>query len=396
MKTDLFLLKYGEIALKGLNKPIFERRLLDNIKARLGKIGKFHAYSMQSTIYVEPLEAVDTEETLSVLKKVFGVANICPASRCEKSLDAIENMAVSMLSEQETVGKTFKVEAKREDKSFPLNSPQLSAEIGGRILSHMPHLKVDVHNPDIMVQIEIRKDAYVYTRKIKGAGGMPVGTNGKATILLSGGIDSPVAGYMIAKRGVRLEAVHFHSHPYTSDRAKQKVIDLAQIMSRYCGKMNVHVIPFTDIQLEIIDKCPKVLLTVIMRRMMMRIAEMVAERTGGQALITGESIGQVASQTMESLMATDSVVRRPVFRPLIGMDKEEIVRISKEIETYETSILPFEDCCTIFVPKHPKTKPTIEELTEAEKLLENYEDMLRAAVENEEVIKVNSYGKGDC
>lgn len=397
MRTDLFLLKYGEIALKGLNKPVFERRLLDNIKARLAKIGKFDIFAAQSTIYVEPQECVDTEETLSELKRVFGIANICPAVRCEKSLDAIENMAVSLLSEENTDGKTFKVEAKREDKSFPLNSPQLSSEIGGRILSHMPHLKVDVHNPDILVQIEIRKEAYVYTGKIKGAGGMPVGTNGKAAILLSGGIDSPVAGYMIAKRGVRLEAVHFHSHPYTSDRAKQKVIDLAKIMSKYCGAMNVHIIPFTDIQLEIIDKCPKVLLTVIMRRMMMRIAETVASKTKGQAIVTGESIGQVASQTMESLAATDSVVSRPVFRPLIGMDKEEIVSISKEIGTYETSILPFEDCCTIFVPKHPKTKPSIDELIEAEKLLGDFEKMLSDAVENEEVIRVgDDNGRRDC
>lgn len=388
MKTDLYLLKYGELALKGLNKPVFERKLLSNIKERLLKIGEFDAFAAQSTIYVEPKKEVSVEETLAELKRVFGVANICPATRCEKNLDAIEKTAVALLSEQETAGKTFKVEAKREDKSFPLNSPQLCAEIGGRILSHIPHLKVDVHNPDITVQIEIRREAYVYTRKISGAGGMPVGTNGKATILLSGGIDSPVAGYMIAKRGVTLEAVHYHSHPYTSDRAKQKVIDLAQIMSKYCGKMRVHIVPFTDIQLEIIDKCPKVLLTVIMRRMMMRIAEMIAEQTGGQALVTGESIGQVASQTMESLAATDSVVSRPVFRPLIGMDKEEIVKISKKIETYETSILPFEDCCTIFVPKHPKTKPTLSELMEAEKLLENFEERLFEAVKNEEIITV--------
>lgn len=388
MKTDLFLLKYGEIALKGLNKPIFEKKLLDNIKKRLKKIGDFDVFAAQSTIYVEPKGEVDTDEVLAELKKVFGVANICPAVRCEKDPDAIEKTAVACLEEEDTKGKTFKVEAKREDKSFPLNSPQLSAEIGGRILSHMPHLKVDVHNPDILVQIEIRKDAYVYTKKIKGAGGMPVGTNGKGVILLSGGIDSPVAGYMIAKRGVTLEAVHFHSHPYTSDRAKQKVIDLAEIMSRYCGTIKVHVIPFTDIQLELIDKCPKVLLTVLMRRMMMRIAEMVADKTKGQALITGESIGQVASQTMESLNATNSVVSLPVFRPLIGMDKEEIVRISKEINTYETSILHFEDCCTIFVPKHPKTKPTLAELEEAEKLFPEFEKMLIEAVENEEIIKV--------
>lgn len=388
MKADLFLLKYGELALKGLNKPVFERKLLDNIKARLKKSGSFNIFAAQSTIYVEPQGEFDADETLLSLKRVFGIANICPAQRCAKTLDEIEKTAVSCLMEEEIEGKTFKVEAKREDKSFPLNSPQLAAEMGGRILSHFPKLKVDVHNPDITVQVEIRKDAYVYMKKIKGAGGMPVGTNGRATILLSGGIDSPVAGYMIAKRGVRLEAVHFHSHPYTSDRAKQKVIDLAEIMTNYCGSMRVHIIPFTDIQLEIIDKCPKVLLTVIMRRMMMRIAEMVSERTRGQALITGESIGQVASQTMESLAATDSVVSRPVFRPLIGMDKEEIVKISKEIGTYETSILPFEDCCTIFVPKHPKTKPTIEELLEAEKLLPEFEKMLLEAVENEEVIKV--------
>ena len=388
MKTDLFLLKYGELALKGLNKPVFEKKLLDNIKARLKKIGSFNVFAAQSTIYVEPQGEADMEETLASLKKVFGIANICPAVRCAKTLDDIEKTAVECLKEEDLKGKTFKVEAKREDKSFPLNSPQLAAEMGGRILSHYPYLKVDVHNPDILVQVEIRKDAYVYMKKIKGAGGMPIGTNGKATILLSGGIDSPVAGYMIAKRGVRLEAVHFHSHPYTSDRAKEKVIDLARIMTEYCGNMRVHVIPFTDIQLEIIDKCPKILLTVIMRRMMMRIAEMVAERTRGQALITGESIGQVASQTMESLNATNSVVSLPVFRPLIGMDKEEIVKISKEIGTYETSILPFEDCCTIFVPKHPKTKPTIEELLEAEKLLPEFEKMLEDAVNNEEVIQV--------
>ncbi len=388
MKADLFLLKYGEIALKGLNKPIFERRLLSNLDSRLAKIGRFSIKAAQSTIYVEPLETVDTDETLNELKKVFGIVNICPAVRCGKELKAIEDTAITCLEEEETEGKTFKVEAKREDKSFPLNSPQLSAEIGARILDRMPGLRVDVHNPDILVQIEIRKDAFVYTKKIKGAGGMPVGTNGRATLLLSGGIDSPVAGYMIAKRGVTLDAVHFHSHPYTSDRAKQKVLDLAKIMTQYCGAINVHVIPFTDIQLEIIDKCPKSLLTVIMRRMMMRIAERIAEKTGGQALITGESIGQVASQTMESLAATNSVVSRPVFRPCIGMDKEEIVNISKKIETYETSILPFEDCCTIFVPKHPKTKPSIEELSEAEKLMPNFEELLDRAIENEEVVSL--------
>ncbi len=386
IKADLFLLKYGEIALKGLNKPAFERKLVSNVCSRLSRAGRFGVRAAQSTIYVEPLEAVDMDETLNILKKVFGVVNICPAVRCEKNLDSIAKTAAMCLKEQDLSGKTFKVESKREDKTFPLNSPALSAEIGGRILDAFPQLKVDVHNPDILVQIEIRRDAFVYTDKVKGAGGMPIGTSGAATLLLSGGIDSPAAGYMIAKRGVTLEAVHFHSHPYTSDRAKQKVLDLANIMSDYCGNIRVHVIPFTDIQLLLIEKCPKVLLTVLMRRMMMRIAERISVKCGSRALITGESIGQVASQTMESLCATDSVVSCPVFRPLIGMDKEEIVEISKHIGTYETSILPFEDCCTIFVPKHPKTKPSLSELEEAENLIPEIWDMLDAAVENEEVV----------
>lgn len=386
IKADLFLLKYGEIALKGLNKPIFERKLVSNVCSRLSRVGRFGVRAAQSTIYVEPLETVDMEETLDILKKIFGVVNICPAVRCEKNLDSIAKTAAECLKGQDLSGKTFKVESKREDKTFPLNSPALSAEIGGRILDEFPKLRVDVHNPDILVQIEIRRDAFVYTDKVKGAGGMPIGTSGGATLLLSGGIDSPVAGYMIAKRGVTLDAVHFHSHPYTSDRAKQKVLDLANIMSNYCGNIRVHVIPFTDIQLLLIEKCPKVLLTVLMRRMMMRIAEKISVKSGALALITGESIGQVASQTMESLCATDSVTSCPVFRPLIGMDKEEIVEISKHIGTYETSILPFEDCCTIFVPKHPKTKPSLSELEEAEALIPEVWDMLDAAVENEEVV----------
>ncbi len=386
-KIDLILLKYGEIALKGLNKPIFERKLLDNIKSRLDKIGKFSVRRAQSTVYVEPLDdSADMQEALSILKKIFGIVNICPVVKCEKNMDSIARTAIECLNELNPEGKTFKVEAKREDKKFPLNSPQICMELGGRILDAVDGLTVDVHKPDITVNVEIRGEAYVYTEKIKGAGGMPVGTNGKATLLLSGGIDSPVAGYMIAKRGVELEAVHFHSHPYTSDRAKEKVIDLAKEMAAYCGKIKLHIVPFTEIQLAIIEKCPENYLTVIMRRIMMRIAEKLSVNNDSMALITGESIGQVASQTMESLVCTDNAVSLPVFRPLIGMDKEEIVLISKKIETYETSILPYEDCCTIFVPKHPKTKPVLSEIIEAEKALEDIDEMIEKSISEEEIL----------
>ncbi len=388
-KIDLILLKYGEIALKGLNKPLFERKLLDNIKSRLDKVGKFSVRRAQSTVYVEPIdETADMQEALKVLEKIFGIVNICPVVKCAKDMDSIAKTAAECLKELDTAGKTFKVEAKREDKKFPLNSPQICMELGGRILDAVPGLSVDVHKPEIMVNVEVRQEAYVYTQKLKGAGGMPVGTNGKSTILLSGGIDSPVAGYMIAKRGVELEAVHFHSHPYTSDRAKEKVIDLAREMAQYCGKIRLHIVPFTEIQLDIIEKCPENYLTVIMRRIMMRIAEKVSNSVGSAALITGESIGQVASQTMESLVCTDNAVNIPVFRPLIGMDKEEIVTISKKIGTYETSILPYEDCCTIFVPKHPKTKPQLSEIIEAETALENIEEMIDKAIAEEEVLVI--------
>lgn len=388
-KIDLILLKYGEIALKGLNKPVFERKLLDNIKSRLDKIGKFSVRRAQSTVYVEPLDdAANMNQALKVLKKIFGIVNICPVVKCKKDMESIAKTAAECLSELDPSGKSFKVEAKREDKKFPLNSPQICMELGGMLLDRVEGLHVDVHNPEIVVNVEIRGEAYVYTQKIKGAGGMPVGTNGRATLLLSGGIDSPVAGYMIAKRGVELEAVHFHSHPYTSDRAKEKVIDLAKEVSEYCGKIKLHIVPFTEIQLAIIEKCPENYLTIIMRRIMMRIAEKVSRQNGSAALITGESIGQVASQTMESLVCTDNAVEMPVFRPLIGMDKEEIVTISKKIETYETSILPYEDCCTIFVPKHPKTKPDLAEIIEAEKALADVEEMIEKAISEEEVLVI--------
>lgn len=387
-KIDLILVKYGEIALKGLNKPAFEQKLLDNIKSRLDRLGRFSVKKAQSTIYVEPMEEnAPMEEAASALKKIFGIANICPAVKCEKNLQEIGKTAVKLLEEYGSF-KSFKVESKREDKSFPYKSPELSAEVGGIILSELNGIKVDVKNPELVVNVEIRSDAFLYVRKERGAGGMPVGTNGRAMLLLSGGIDSPVAGYMIAKRGVVIEAVHFHSHPYTSDRAKEKVIDLAKIMSEYTGKIILHVVPFTEIQLEIIDKCPKNYLTVIMRRIMMRIAEKLAQRDDCAAIITGESIGQVASQTMESLVCTDAAVQKPVFRPLIGMDKEEIVEISKRMNAYETSILPYEDCCTIFVPKHPKTKPCLSEIEEAEKSLVNIEAMIDRAIEETEILKI--------
>lgn len=387
MKADIILLKYGEISLKGLNRPMFEKQLLANVAKVLAPLGKFSIRKSQSTVYVEPLgDDIDMQAATERLSKVFGIVNICPAAKCQKTIEDIERTTLECLSQIDLNGKTFKVEAKREDKQFPMNSPQLCRHMGAVILKNTEGLSVDVHNPDILVQIEIRKEAFIFTQKVSGAGGMPVGTAGRAALLLSGGIDSPVAGWMISKRGVVLDAVHFHSHPYTSDRAKEKVIELAKIMTQYTGPIRLHIVPFTDIQLDIIDKCPKNYLTIIMRRLMMRIAEKIARESGAMALITGESIGQVASQTMESLVVTDNAVDMPVFRPCIGMDKEEIVTISKKIDTYETSILPYEDCCTIFVPKHPKTKPSISEIQEAEKLLTDPEGMMEKAIQDREII----------
>lgn len=389
MKADIILLKYGEISLKGLNRPMFEKQLLANVAKSLAPLGKFSIRKSQSTVYVEPLgDDIDMQAATERLSKVFGIVNICPAAKCQKTIEDIERTTLECLSQIDLNGKTFKVEAKREDKQFPMNSPQLCRHMGAVILKNTEGLSVDVHNPDILVQIEIRKEAFIFTQKVSGAGGMPVGTAGRAALLLSGGIDSPVAGWMISKRGVVLDAVHFHSHPYTSDRAKEKVIELAKIMTQYTGPIRLHIVPFTDIQLDIIDKCPKNYLTIIMRRLMMRIAEKIARESGAMALITGESIGQVASQTMESLVVTDNAVDMPVFRPCIGMDKEEIVTISKKIDTYETSILPYEDCCTIFVPKHPKTKPSVAEIQEAEKLLTDPEGMMEKAIQDREIINL--------
>ena len=380
----IILLKYGEIILKGLNRPKFEKILVQNISQYIDKT-KVKVWRAQATIYVEPLsEDVDMSELAVKLSKVFGVVAVALADVVPKDINAICEKAAEVAAR--TKGNTFKVEAKRADKKFPYKSPEICMQAGGYVLSKNHHLKVDVHNPDYVINVEIRDfAAYVYSEKIQGVGGMPIGTNGKATLLLSGGIDSPVAGYMIAKRGVELNAVHFYSYPYTSERAKEKVLDLAQILADYCGEINVHIVPFTEIQLAINEKCPEEQLTVIMRRIMMQIADNIASDTGSYALITGESIGQVASQTIQALAVTNAVVNMPVFRPLIGMDKDEIIQISRKIGTFETSILPYEDCCTVFTPKHPTTKPNIERIKQSESKLD-IEPMIKTAIENTEVI----------
>ena len=380
----IILLKYGEIILKGLNRPRFEKILVDNISQHIDK-SKVRVWKAQATIYVEPLEdGIDMEELAVKLSKVFGVVAVALADVVPKDIDLICKKAAEVAAR--TKGKTFKVEAKRADKKFPFKSPEICMQAGGAVLSANHGLKVDVHNPDYTINVEIRDvAAYVYAEKLHGVGGMPIGTNGKATLLLSGGIDSPVAGYMIAKRGAEINAVHFYSYPYTSERAKEKVLDLAQILADYCGEIKVHVVPFTEIQLAINEKCPEEQLTVIMRRIMMRIADIIAHNTKSYALITGESIGQVASQTIQALAVTNEVVTMPVFRPLIGMDKEEIIRTARQIGTFETSILPYEDCCTVFTPKHPTTKPNAVKIRQSEEKLD-MEAMIKTAVDNTEVV----------
>lgn len=382
----LILVRYGEIYLKGQNRPFFEKMLMNNIKKALEPFGKPKIYKAQGRIYIENLKVEGI--VLDRLSKVFGAIGINPAWKTDKDLEAIQAMVKAVMEDAlEKATKenlTFKVESLRADKTFPMNSMDLSRKMGGFILKNFPGLKVDVHNPDIKINLEIREHAYAYHENIPGAGGMPVGTNGKTALLLSGGIDSPVAGWMIAKRGVRLTAVHYHSFPYTSDKAKEKVIDLCRLLTEYCGPIRLHVVPFTEIQQELYEKCPDGLLTVLMRRFMMRIAERIAKKEGAQALVTGESIGQVASQTLEALASTDDVVSMPVFRPLVGLDKNEIVEISKKINTYETSILPYEDCCTVFVPRHPVTRPKLEKVRQAENMVD-VEVLIERALEDVEV-----------
>lgn len=369
---EIILIKNGELALKGLNRCNFEDTLIKNMKRRLKPLGNVKIYKSQSTIYVEPEDGdYNFEEALDRVSKIFGIAGFSRAGVCEKNIEDILSHSVSYLKTVMQSVKTFKVETKRADKHFPLTSPQISAEVGAALLSAYPHLRVNVHSPDAVVNIEIRDyAAYIRCEQIKGAGGLPVGTAGKASILISGGIDSPVAAWTMAKRGVILDAIHFASPPYTSPRAELKVRTLLKKVAAYSGTINLAVVPFTEIQDEIGKNCPEDYFTLIMRRMMMRISEQIARKKGSAALITGESLGQVASQTLPALVTTDSVVNMPVLRPLIGMDKEEIIAISRRIDTFETSILPYEDCCTVFTPKHPKTRPTLESCAEAEKKLD--------------------------
>ncbi len=385
---QLILAKCGEIVLKGLNRSRFDTILLKNLKQSLADLGEFDITLAQSTVYIRSLSDADMEEVYERTKRVFGFAAVCRAYMCEKDMDAIKALARECLAETLDEVRTFKVEAKRSDKRFPLKSPEICREIGGVLLEEFSHLKVDVHHPDVTVTVEIRDfGAYIHAVREPGAGGMPYGSNGRACLLLSGGIDSPVAGYMMAKRGLKLTGIHFFSPPYTGERAKQKVLSLAEEMRAYCPGMKVMVIHFTEIQEAIRDNCKEEYFTVIMRRFMMRVAYELSKITRCGALITGESLGQVASQTMDALQLTDGVTDALVLRPLIGMDKEEIVQISRKIGTFETSIQPYEDCCTVFTPKHPKTKPMLSDILKEEEKLDVEGLVDRAVHENYEIFE---------
>ena len=392
MRFHTFLLKYGEIGIKGKNRYLFEDALVRQVRRALKEVeGEFEVFKKQARIYVDCGGEYDYEDTVEHLKKVFGLVGICPVLRLsDKGFEELKKDVVAYMDEMyEDKSFTFKVESRRSKKTYPKNSMEISRDLGEAILEAFPEIRVDVHRPDVMVNIEVREEVYVYSQIIPGAGGMPVGTNGKAMLLLSGGIDSPVAGYMISKRGVGIEATYFHAPPYTSERAKQKVVELAGKVAEYSGPIRLHVVNFTDIQLYIYDQCPHDELTIIMRRYMMRIAEHFAEKYGCLGLITGESIGQVASQTMQSLAATNDVCTLPVYRPLIGFDKQEIVDVAERIDTYETSIQPFEDCCTIFVAKHPVTKPNVDVIRRSEeKLAEKIDALVEEAVKTAEVIEI--------
>ena len=369
---EIILCKLGEIVLKGLNRHSFEMKLMSNIRRRTQRYGKFKIYSRQSTIYVEPVEETcDLDAAYDACKKVFGIIAIARAVPCAKEKEAIFNTAKEYLAPALLAAKSFKVESKRSDKSFPMGSIQLSQWVGGALHDAFPHLIVDVHDPELTVHLEVREDAaYVHGPAEAAAGGLPIGMGGHAVSLLSGGIDSPVSSYMIAKRGVQLELLHFASPPYTSEQAREKVLQLAQELTVWCGRLTVHVVPFTEIQEEIRRKCPEDHFTLIMRRFMMRLGDRLAHELACKAIVTGESLGQVASQTIQALVVSDDVATLPVLRPLIGMDKEEIVRIARHVGTFDTSILPYEDCCTVFTPRHPKTKPNLEEVREYESALD--------------------------
>ena len=387
--NEIFLLKLGEIVLKGQNKKQFENKLRQNVRRRMKAYGEFDVYIMQSTVYVEPKSPdCDLEGAWEACHYIFGAVSLCRCRPCEKELDAIFEAAETYLGDDLDCAKSFKVESKRSDKSFPLTSIGISQEIGGRLAEAHPHLQVDVHHPDYTVYVEVRDlAAYVHGPAEPGAGGLPTGVGGRAAVLLSGGIDSPVAAYMIAKRGVEIEAVHFFSYPYTSEQAKEKVLELARLVTRFCGRMTVDIVGFTEIQEAIRDNCPEEYFTLIMRRFMMRISQRIAENHGCKCLVTGENLGQVASQTMEAMGVTSAVVSLPIFTPLIGMDKEEIVTIARRIGTLETSILPYEDCCTVFTPKHPKTKPVLKEVERVEAVLD-VEALIERALENTEKVMV--------
>lgn len=389
---EIILVKYGEMALKGLNKRSFEDMLTKNIKRRLKKLGKFTYASAQSTFYITPEdEDIDIDEVEEKIGKIFGIAAYCRVCVCEKDFADIAEKSVEYLSETLSAAKTFKVTAKRADKAFPMKSPEICAELGGILLEKFPDLSVDVNDPEVTVTVEIRDtNAYVHAENIKGAGGLPVGSSGKAMLLLSGGIDSPVAAYMMAKRGVRISAIHFVSPPYTSDRARLKVETLCEKLTDYCGGIAFFCVPFTEIQEAIRDNCPEEFFTIIMRRLMMEIAQRIAAKDNCLALITGESVGQVASQTMAAMVCTDAVCRIPVFRPCVGMDKTEIIEIARKIDTFETSILPYEDCCTVFTPRHPKVRPRPEDVEKAQSSFD-FEPLIEKAVENTE-LKTFTYG----
>ena len=387
--NEMLLLKLGEVVLKGLNRRSFEDKLVKTVRHRMKACGSFQVYVRQSTIYVEPQkDDCDMEAAYKAAKQIFGVVTIARAVPCEKDINAIVETAKTYLADAFAAARTFKVESKRADKMFHLNSIQISQAVGGELAEAFPHVAVDVHKPDLTVYVEIReKAAYVHAPSVPGAGGLPVGTGGRAVSLLSGGLDSPVSSWMIARRGVELEMVHFVSPPYTSQQAQDKVIQLAQDLTPYCGRMLIHVIPFTKIQEEIRRNCPEEYFTLIMRRFMMRISEAVAKKAGAHALVTGESLGQVASQTMMALGVTEDVTTMPVLRPLIGTDKVEIIRIAREIGTYDTSILPYEDCCTVFTPRHPAIRPDIEAVREAESVLD-IDGLVAEALENQTWVRV--------
>ena len=390
--NEIFLLKLGEIVLKGSNKRQFENRLRQNVRRRLKTYGNFDVYIMQSTVYVEPEdEFADVDGAWEACRSIFGLVSLCRCRPCEKNLESIYTAIEDYLGDDLDCAESFKVESKRSDKAFPMTSIAISQEIGGRLAEAHPSCRVDVHNPAYTVYVEVRDfAAYVHGPAEPGAGGLPTGVGGRAMCLLSGGIDSPVAAYMIAKRGVEVEAVHFFSYPYTSQLAKDKVLELARLVTKYCGRMTVNIVSFTQIQEAIRDNCPEEFFTLIMRRFMMEISQRIAKQDGCKALITGENLGQVASQTMEAMAVTGAVVDIPVFMPLVGMDKEDIVTIARKIGTLETSILPYEDCCTVFTPRHPKKKPTLGQVVHAEQKLDR-EALIREALENVEKVTVKYY-----